>query len=560
MKLLSSVKKKLGNKMGKALRSAKSAAAKASSKAVKRLAAPKAAPSASTMKLWSSVKKKISNKMDKAMRSAKSVATKAPSKAPAPSIAAPKAPEPSVSTTKLWSSIKKKFSNKMEKAKSAAPKAPKAAAPSFAAPKAAAPSFASPKAAVPSFAAPKAAAPSFAAPKAAAPSFAAPKAAAPSFAAPKAAAPSIAAPKAAAPSIAAPKAASIASKLDPFKKVASDFGKNMSKTFSKANLSGFANRTMGIRKILVALLFIGIIVAIVMVAIYFARVRYPRPIYLNAAKDIDDIMRDIYIQMNEFANLASRVQEFAPVSVPKTVAFIESNIVVQPNNSRQQLATKGMVLGGCGSREQGSILNFSEEKKTQSQQLTPPKMPQHTETPFEVYLKHENLMNGWDQVIYKDILKHYRQYSECASDNSAGETVVRAVVNQVREVQAELIAAVQAVEKYETDGIEEGEANAELITEYCVGVHMMYFYLYESTKNLKEMYDSRRWSMFNFLKVTINPMVENILEKEIKSRWIEVTMKSTITERREEFDRLWKKLDESITNAPSKLLDIISAM
>jgi hypothetical protein len=359
---------------------------------------------------------------------------------------------------------------------------------------------------------------------------------------------------------AAPKAApSVGSKLDPFKKVASDFGKNMSKTFSKANIASFANKTMAMRKIMVAILFIAIIVAIVAVAIYFARVKYPRPLYLNAPKDIGDIMTEIYMHMNEFHNLASRVQDFAPIKVPLTLAFIESNIQVQPKDSRQKLLVKGMVLGPCGPREQGNIISMS-SNPSQATQLSPPKMPQHKESPFEVYLKHENLMNGWDQVIYKDILKHYRQYSECASDNIVGEQAVRMVVNQVRDMQAELTKAIESLWAYEVDGIGETEANAQLLTEYCVGIHMMYFYLYESTKNLKEMYDNRRFSLFNFLIVLIDPMVKNILEKEIKARWIDVTTKSTIDAKRKQFDELWKILGDAITSAPSKLLDFISAM
>ena len=372
--------------------------------------------------------------------------------------------------------------------------------------------------------------------------------------------PGIAKPGAAKPGAAKPGAKkSVFSKLtDPMKKVADDAGKGLAKAFSGANLSKFASKTMIVKKIVIALLFLSAIVALVIIAVYFVRVRYPRPLYLNAAKDVDDILMEIYIHLNQFHNVAKRVESFVTVRVPKTLAFIESNIEVQPPDSSQPLVVKGLVLGTCAPREQDSILKFSSEQSP-AKQISPPRMPQHKESPFEVYLKHENIFQGWDQTIYSNFLKHYRQYSECASDNNLGEQTVGKLINEVRAVQAELIQAVDAIRLFEVEGIGDG-ANSELLVEYCIGVHMMYFYLYECTKNLKEMFDIRRFSLFNFLKVLIDPMITNILDKEIKARWIDVTMKSTLDAQRAEFDRLWNSLGDTIRNAPSKLVDIIGQL
>lgn len=346
-------------------------------------------------------------------------------------------------------------------------------------------------------------------------------------------------------------------------------------TLLPEKLLAFLNTGIKLRDFAIAAIVLVVLALIVYVCVFFYRKKYPRPIFLFSSVSLNKQMGHVYEDMNllyhridlmssglaaaanDARNAFMRAAHLAeepsgnlapPVSIPLTIQFIKDNIELQDPSKRASIQTKPAPLAACEDNAipskcigpDGGVDKTKLDDPDCKLANTQPKGVAHGatgETKFEIYLSHDNLLkSGADKFIYRRIMKHFRKYSACGTDNNAGFAAVEAVVKEVEAVQQELEQAMGALDAFET---EFPPGQAAKWVDYCVSVRKLHFYFHHGTNELKGMYDIRRFSLLNFLVVLMRPYVDKILIKEIYMRWVDVFSWSSINEAREAFDKFW---------------------
>jgi hypothetical protein len=327
-------------------------------------------------------------------------------------------------------------------------------------------------------------------------------------------------------------------------------------TLLPAKLLAFLNTGIKLKEFAVALLILAAMGLVVYVCYYLYRKQYPRPFFLFSSVSLGKQMQDIFDEMNVMYDSITKMQGSVPISIPMTIRFIEDNIVTTQPSFKQSTKKRPAPAKRCEDNSAPKKEGCDDPVKAASNpvcsadKVNIPKGEAHAatgETKFEIYLSHDNLLKSKiDKFIFRRVMKHFRKYSECRTDNIAGFEAVEAIVKEVEVVQKELDAAMVALDAFEATFPPDQAAN---LVDYCVSVRKLHFYFHHGTNQLKEMYDMRRWSLLNFLVVLMRPYVDQIIVKEIYMRWVDAFTWSNINESQKAFDKFWTWIGEGTRDA-----------
>jgi hypothetical protein len=355
---------------------------------------------------------------------------------------------------------------------------------------------------------------------------------------------------------------------------------------SLASTKGWQQKIIMTMIAIVILLVVGLIAFIVY---YSFSVKYVRPFFINAPQDFSAIIQDVYTSLNTTYQtyVSSGVKIHIPVEIPKTLAFIEMTIKVQPLESTQPVRPQ-YIGERAPSKEFGGLpdecLTDEYKRKRDANELTSievfvpdvkvdmqndPKcaprvhvttefpVRKRNETVLELYLYYDNILRSKiDAWIYKEILQEYRQYSSSGSDNDAGLEFIRENVQIVRDVQEELTAAMKTLSEFEKTPFDKGIAAN--ITEVCVCLHRMHFLLVLQSDMLKDMADSRRFSLLNFLVITMRPLTKVMLVDEIFARFKQIFIPSEMEKTWRDCRNFWVGVGETIDSIPTHMREIVA--
>lgn len=332
-------------------------------------------------------------------------------------------------------------------------------------------------------------------------------------------------------------------------------------TLLPAKLLAFLNTGIKLKEFAVALLILAAMGLVAYVCYYLYRKQYPRPFFLFTSVSLGNEMKEIFDDMNVLYDSISKMQGSVPISIPMTIRFIEDNIVTTQLSFKQSTKTRPAPAKPCKDNNAPSKEGCEDPEKAgsnpacSSDKIKVPEGEPHEatgETKFEIYLSHDNLLKSKiDKFVFRRIMKHFRKYSACKTDNNAGFEAVEAIVKEVEVVQKELDAAMVALDAFEATFPADQAAN---LVDYCVAVRKLHFYFHHGTNQLKEMFDMRRWSLLNFLVVLMRPYVDKIIVKEIYMRWVDAFSWSNITESQKAFDEFWDWIGQGTRDASGKKL------
>lgn len=350
-------------------------------------------------------------------------------------------------------------------------------------------------------------------------------------------------------------------------------------TLLPEKLLAFMNTGIKLRDFAIAIIVLLILVLIVYVIMYGYRVRYPRPFFLFHSMTLTKTMGDTYNDINLLYHRIEKTSALGPpASLPLTMEFIRQMIEVQePSKVKGYIGTKALPLGSCDGNDVpseciGSDGNVDPNMKDANGKAMPvcgaganiPKGTPHdgtNETKFEAYLSHDHIMNNKvDRFIFYRILKHFRKYSACGTDNDAGVKAIEDCIKDVEAVKAELEAAMPILDAFEKEFPAD---QAVTWVDYCVSVRKLHFYFHHGSDELKEMYDIRRFSLFNFLVVLMRPYVDKIIIKEIYMRWVDAFSMKSINKSHADFRDWWTWLGEGSKGSswpgikPGKMLQAV---
>ena len=314
------------------------------------------------------------------------------------------------------------------------------------------------------------------------------------------------------------------------------------KTLLPERLLAFMNTGIKLREFFVAVIVLVILALLVMLVIYLYRVRYPRPLFLYSSQNIDKVMGGIYKDMNELHHKIGAVS--GPVSIPLTMQLIKDTIEVQDPKLGTPVKTKPAVLMACeenakpGCEGGGEPGKANMDCRVAENQPTGVAHANEGETKLALYFGYVGVFGSRiDNYIYRYIMKHYRKFSACGTDSVVGYQTIEKIIQDVEAVRAELDSSMGALEAFESQ-VFPADTAVQMV-DYCVSVRKVHFYFHTVAQQLREMYDIRRFSMFNFLVVLMRPYVDKIIVKEIYMRWVDVFSWSTMNESRKSFDELW---------------------
>ena len=311
------------------------------------------------------------------------------------------------------------------------------------------------------------------------------------------------------------------------------------------------NTGIKLRDFAIALVVLAVLALIVYLVMFCYRVKYPRPFFLFSSVNLKRSMEDIYKNMNM---LYARIKDVPtpPVALPLTIKFIDDIIVTQDPKSRAPIQTKPAApLSPCEDNStpaeclgpDGAVdPNKLGDPKCRAASTQPRGVPHDGtgETKFEIYLTFDHILKSKaDKFIYRRIMKAFRTYSQCGTDNAAGLTTLEGIIVEVEAVKSELEQAMSALDEFEKEFPAD---QAAAWVDFCVSVRKMHFYFHHGGEQLKEMYDIRRFSLFNFLVVLVRPYVDKLIIKEVYMRWVDVFSWSTINESYKSFEEWWKWL------------------
>ncbi len=284
----------------------------------------------------------------------------------------------------------------------------------------------------------------------------------------------------------------------------------------------------------IAICVLAAIIAICVLIYYFITVQHPRRFWLNSSKNLDNMMKNVYEDLNTYYFKINNVYDKLPVKIPKTLAFIDAMInVYDPTTSRTPLTTKGAPLRQCGDKSGQPNSNLESYPQDAPK---PPRQAQQYNTTLALYLYYDNVLkSNIDNYIFKTVFKRFKPLSECSTDNERGYETVEDAIMAVEEVQDELRAAVIQMTAFE----KEGQVLSPELVDACVSVHMLHYTLVTCADQLKEMHDIRRFSLINYLLILVRPLVHNILIKEVYALWTDLFDRETIDNSHKSFESFW---------------------
>jgi hypothetical protein len=340
-------------------------------------------------------------------------------------------------------------------------------------------------------------------------------------------------------------------------------------------------------QLIIALIMIIALACFAYMIYYMFSVQYIRPFFINAPQNFDTTLSDAYNYFNVAYHTIteSKVLDRTPFKIDRTLKFIEDNIIVQPLDVRDDVKRKYVdTLAQCPpiSKIQDLCLSEAYIQKRDAGKLTaletlhpeiketmvkdprcavPIEIPMEfpvrnrKETYWEIYLYHDDIFGSkLDNWIYLQ-LEHYRQYSVCGSENQAGYEYVKGVVQTIKDVQFELEMAMDVLKEFEKTPFDPDHATE--ILEVCMCVHRLYFYIVQKAQMLKDMSDSRRFSLMNFFMTTIRPFTKIILYDEVLSRIKRVFLQNQISKSWTECAAWWKGVGEGIEDMKTYIMSVL---
>ncbi len=277
------------------------------------------------------------------------------------------------------------------------------------------------------------------------------------------------------------------------------------------------------REVLIAVAIIVLLGIVGYIIWYSMRVKHPRPFWLNASQDLPAIMARVYQDMDGINENLKRHTDV--ISLPVTSQFIDDILSVTVQGQRRVVRPRAMSLSPCVDVE------FKGDRK-------PPVQKQDDDdvrNVFQVYLEYNDIYNSSiDFVVYTTIMKHFKRFSQCGTDNDAGLKSVVTALEYVGKVQDELKGAIEKMDAQQWD------LKSPDILHLHTGVRRLHFYLVGiGCDQLKQMYQNRMFSITHFLIVLTKPFVDKILVKEVYARFVDMFSLQTINKTWTDYRKFW---------------------
>lgn len=179
-------------------------------------------------------------------------------------------------------------------------------------------------------------------------------------------------------------------------------------------------------------------------------------------------------------------------------------------------------------------------------------------TDLEWYLKYNGIFESpVDLFLYDSIFKEFRRDefqpppqipATSLNKNDNGRDYCQSKIDRVKRMLVDALpTALSAFERVEKEIYESRDFQGKQIyIEFCIGVRAMNMYLNVYDKTLKDMYESRRVSFFNYFIMLVRPQWQKFIMEEVVQRWRDALSSENENSTREKFKTKWANLRKHI--------------
>jgi len=179
-------------------------------------------------------------------------------------------------------------------------------------------------------------------------------------------------------------------------------------------------------------------------------------------------------------------------------------------------------------------------------------------TEFEWYFKYNGIFESpVDLFLYDSIFKEFRRdefqppprlFNVSLNKNDNGREYCKSKIDKVKRMLVDALpTALAAFGKIEKEIYESKDfIGKQIYIDFCIGVRTMNMYLNVYDKSLKNMYENRRVSFFNYFIMLVRPQWEKFIMEEVVQRWRDALSSENENSTRDKFKTKWANLRKHI--------------
>jgi hypothetical protein len=179
-------------------------------------------------------------------------------------------------------------------------------------------------------------------------------------------------------------------------------------------------------------------------------------------------------------------------------------------------------------------------------------------TDLEWYFKYNGIFESpVDLFLYDSIFKEFRRDEfqpppsvpkTSMNKNDNGREYCKAKIDRVKRMLIDALpTGINAFDKVEQQIYESRDfVGKQVYIDFCIGIRTMNMYLNVYDKSLKNMFENRRMSFFNYFIMLVRPQWEKFILEEVVQRWRDALSSENEDSTRTKFKTKWENLRKHI--------------
>ena len=337
-------------------------------------------------------------------------------------------------------------------------------------------------------------------------------------------------------------------------------------------MSNVASFTIKFKEFLIAATVILGFFFLVWLVIYCIRVMYIRVVWLRRSENLEKFMEEIMTDMLTTVKLYDKLMkkdytEGAVLDADEEEvndADNEDNNDAELENDEELNDNAADMSSIILAKKDGPVLIEDWNIKIQAlfggiiEYIKEDRGKGDVGTDLEWYFKYNGVFESpVDLFLYDSIFKEFRrdEFQPPASvpktsnnKNDNGRDYCKSKIDRVQRMLVDALpTALSIFDKVEQQIYESQEfVGKQLYIDFCIGVRAMNMYLNVYDKALKNMYENRRVSFFNFFIMLVRPQWDKFIMQEVVHRWREALSSENENSTRSKFKTKWANLRKHI--------------